>query len=160
MHLQAPSGVKQRLARSTAGPLLSLAGTVLLCLTVWACAAATATRRAQDAEFQKDYDLAVVEYTKALREKPDDAEIRSGLGRAKLRASEVHFQRGRRAAETGKLQEALVEYELAAELNPTNGLVDDALRTTPSPRKARQRSRRSSIGRATSPRRGWTCRPT
>jgi general secretion pathway protein D len=97
---------------------------------MWACAAATATRRGQDAEFQKDYDLAVVEYTKALREKPDDAEIRSALGRAKLRASEVHFQRGRRFEDTGKLQEALVEYELAAELNPTNGLVDDALRTT------------------------------
>ncbi len=36
-----------------------------------------------------------------------------------------HFQRGRRLAATGKFDQALVEYELAAELNPTSGDIDD-----------------------------------
>ena len=52
------------------------------------------------------------------------------LERAKLRASQDHFARGRRLEATGKLDQALVEYELAAELNPTSGDIDQALRTT------------------------------
>src|SRR3989449_4872037 len=94
------------------------------------CAAATAGRRARDAEHQQDYDRAVVEYTKAVRLHPDDTNARVGLERAKLRASEDHFQRGRRLAATGKYDQALVEYELAAEMNPTSGDVDDQLRAT------------------------------
>ena len=94
------------------------------------CAATTAGRRARDAEHQQDYDRAVVEYTKAVRLHPDDTNARVGLERAKLRASEDHFQRGRRLAATGKYDQALVEYELAAEMNPTSGDVEDELRAT------------------------------
>ena len=86
------------------------------------------TRR--DAERLQDYDLAVVEYTKALKLKPNDIGVRLGLDRAKLRASEEHFQRGRRLAADGKLEEALVEYQLASELNPTSGVIDEELRST------------------------------
>ena len=86
------------------------------------CAATTAGRRARD--------RAVVEYTKAVRLHPDDTNARVGLERAKLRASEDHFQRGRRLAATGKYDQALVEYELAAEMNPTSGDVEDELRAT------------------------------
>ena len=88
------------------------------------------SRRGRDAEQRQDYDRAVVEYTKALRLKPDDAEARLALERAKLRASTDHFQRGRRLAATGKYDQALVEYELAAELNPASSEVDEALRET------------------------------
>jgi general secretion pathway protein D len=106
------------------------AALVVACLLVGGCAASSASRNARDAERLQDYDVAVVEYTKALKLRPNDAGIRLGLDRAKLRASEEHFQRGRRLAATGKLEEALVEYELAAELNPTNGAVDAELRST------------------------------
>jgi general secretion pathway protein D len=102
----------------------------LLALVTAACAAATAGRRAHDAERRQDYDNAVLEYTKALRLRPNDVEVRAGLQRAKLRASEEHYQRGRRFATVGKYDEALVEYELAAELNPTSSDVDQALRST------------------------------
>jgi general secretion pathway protein D len=102
----------------------------LFCLLCAGCAASTATRHGFDAEQVRDYDRAVAEYTKALRLNPGDGGVRSALERAKLRASQEHFQRGRRLAATGKLEEALVEYELAAELNPTNGAVDEELRST------------------------------
>ena len=48
----------------------------------------------------------------------------------RLRASEEHFTRGRRLASTGRLEEALVELQIASELNPGNGDVDDLLRST------------------------------
>src|SRR5467141_199943 len=66
----------------------------------------------------------------ALRLRPDDANARIALERAKLRASQDHFARGRRFAATGKLDQALVEYEVASELNPTNGDVEDELHST------------------------------
>ena len=103
---------------------------LVLCLFAAGCAASTAVRHGRDAEHRQDYDLAVVEYTKALRLRPDDADARLGLDRAKLRASDDHFKRGRRLAAVEKLDEALVEYQLAAELNPTSSTIDEDLRST------------------------------
>ena len=94
------------------------------------CAASASFRHGRDAERRKDYDRAVVEYTKALRQNPDDADARLSLERAKLRASQDHFNRARRFAALGKLDQALVEYEVASELNPTNLEIDEELRAT------------------------------
>jgi len=100
------------------------------CLLAAGCAAATATRHGRDAEHLQDYDRAVIEYTKALRLDPYDMNARTGLERAKLRAAELHYQRGRRLAAIGKYDQALVEYQMASELNPTGGEIDDELRAT------------------------------
>ena len=59
-----------------------------------ACAAATASHNGHRAEDRQDYDQAVAEYTKAVKLKPDDGDARAGLERAKLRASNDHFQKG------------------------------------------------------------------
>jgi len=101
-----------------------------VCLLAAGCASSGALRRAHEAERAQDYDRAVVEYNKALRLHPDDLNARLALDRTKLRASEDHFTRGRRFAATGKLDQALVELEVASELNPSNGDIDDALRAT------------------------------
>src|SRR3989441_2358135 len=103
---------------------------VFACLLAAGCAAATATRRGRDAEHLQDYDRAVVEYAKALRLNPNDANARTGLERAKLRAAEGDYQGARRFAATGKYDQALVEYQMASELNPTSGDIDDELRAT------------------------------
>src|SRR5262249_39226303 len=115
-------------AAEARGPGLALL--LSLCLMTAACAAATAVHRGRDAEMRQDYDAAVVEYTKALRLHPDDPETRMSLERAKLRAADDHFQKGRRSAATGKYDQALIEYELAGELNPTSSEIDQALRST------------------------------
>jgi general secretion pathway protein D len=94
------------------------------------CASSAALRRGREAEHRQDYDLAVVEFTKALRLHPNDDEARFGLERAKQRASQDHFTRARRLAAVGKLDEALVEYQLSSELNPTSAEVDQELRAT------------------------------
>jgi len=87
-------------------------------------------RMGRDAEFREDYDRAVVEYTKALRLNPDDGGARAGLQRAKVRAGEEHLQRARRLAAVNKFDEAVIEYGVAAELNPTSTVIDDELKAT------------------------------
>ena len=80
-----------------------------LLVTLVGCASTRPFRSGQRAELQKDYDRAVVEYTRALQIRPNDRNISLALERAKLRASEVHSNQGRRLAAVGKYQEALVE---------------------------------------------------
>src|SRR5687768_11546975 len=86
-------------------------------------------RAARLAESQQDYDRAVIEYTKAVQARPDDRTLRALLDQAKVRAAQDHFSRARRMASVGKLEEALVEYQLAAELNPSNETIQEEMQT-------------------------------
>ena len=107
----------------------------LVCLIVLStfllsgCAIATAARNGQRAEQIKDYDRAVIEYTKALSDNPDNRDARQALDRVKLRAAQEHYTRGRRLEAADNLDEALLEFQLASELNPGWGDVEDALRS-------------------------------
>ena len=91
------------------------------------CATTAAFRSGERAEFAQDYDLAVADYTRALQQNPDNRSARLGLERVKVRAAQNHFTRGRRLHGTGRLDEALVELQLAAELNPGDANVEDLL---------------------------------
>jgi general secretion pathway protein D len=93
-----------------------------------ACATRGAVRAGEQAERRSDYDRAVVEYTNALRSDPDNRTARLALERAKLRASQEHFARGRRLAAAERYEEAAMELQLATELNPTDAAVDAELR--------------------------------
>ncbi len=99
-------------------------------LTMAGCASTASMRSARQAEQRQDYDAAVVEYTKVLRDDPDNTDARLALDRAKLRAAQDHFNQGRRFAALGNLESALIEYQIAAELNPGSGAVDQELRET------------------------------
>ena len=103
---------------------------LLTCALAAACATSSAFHAGQRAEQLQDYDLAVVEYTKAARAKPDDENARFALQRARLRASQDHFQRGRRLAGTERHEESLVEFQIASELNPSDSAVQTALKDT------------------------------
>ena len=106
-----------------------LAALALLLLTLTGCATAQALRQGRQAEFLQEYDRAIVEYTKVLREDPDNRDARQGLDRVKVRSAIEHFTRGRRLAQSGRLEDALVELQIAAELNPASGDVEDLLGT-------------------------------
>ncbi len=117
-------------------PALWRAGAALLAvLLAGGCVTAGALRAGQRAERAQDFDLAVVEYTKAVRANPNDRTARAALERARLRASQEHFHRGRRLAAAERHEDSLVEFQLAAELNPTDAVVETALKD------ARQRLR-------------------
>jgi general secretion pathway protein D len=100
---------------------------LLLTAVLSACATTSAFRSGRNAELAQDYDRAVVEYTRALQQDPDNRAARFGLERSKLRAAGDHFTRGRRFHDTGRLNEALVELELAAELNPSDPNISNLL---------------------------------
>jgi general secretion pathway protein D len=121
--MQAADLVLRRVVRVTAA-------LVALGALAAGCATSSALRDGRTAERADDYDRAVVAYTQALREHPDNFDARQALDRAKLRSSELHFTRGRRLYATGKLEDALVEFQLAYEMNPTNGEIDAELRRT------------------------------
>jgi general secretion pathway protein D len=91
------------------------------------CASA-AMRAGEQADIARDYDRAVVEYTKAVREDPDDRVAKQALENAKIRASLDHFARGRRFENGGRLEDALVEVQLANELNPGSADIEQTLR--------------------------------
>ncbi|MGD9903861.1 MAG: secretin N-terminal domain-containing protein [Vicinamibacterales bacterium] len=105
-----------------------LALLALATLLAAGCASSGAIANARLAEQQQDYDLAVAEYMKALRARPDDRTVRLSLDRAKLRASQDHVVRARRHLANNRTDEALIEFQLAAELNPANGDIQSELR--------------------------------
>jgi tetratricopeptide (TPR) repeat protein len=92
---------------------LRAAAIAALAATLVSCASTSSLRVARNAEASQNYDIAVAEYTKLLRENPDNRDARMGLERAKLRSSQDHFTKARRLTATGQLEEALVEYQLA-----------------------------------------------
>jgi len=110
---------------------------LLVAAAVSGCATSSAIHAGQQAEKLQDYDRAVVEYTKALRADPANLDARRSLDRAKLRAAEAHYQRGRRLAAAVKFEEALVEYQVASELNPSSADIDRELRSTRNSLKAK-----------------------
>src|SRR5580765_396939 len=105
-----------------------IAAALTLTIALQGCATTASLRSGERAEQGQDYDRAVAEYTAALKKHPDDRLIQVALQRAKLRSSQDHFARARRLEATGKLDEALVEFQIAAEMNPGSADIDDALR--------------------------------
>ena len=105
-----------------------IAATLALTIALQGCATTASLRSGERAEQGQDYDRAVAEYTAALKKHPNDRQTQLALQRAKLRASQDHYARARRLEATGKLDEALVEFQVAAEMNPGNADIDDALR--------------------------------
>lgn len=108
--------------------VLGRAAALLAVAALAGCATSGGLRTGQRAERAQDFDRAVVEYTKAVRERPDDMTARLALDRARLRAAQEHFSAGRRLAATERYEEALAEFQLASELNPTDAQVDAALK--------------------------------
>ena len=106
--------------------------TVALAAMVFAasCASYNAYERGRSAERMKDWDHAVMEYTKALEINPDNMRYTMDLQRAKLEASRIHFEKGktfRAAADAARGDEqvrlaqlAATELEVTVKLDPTN----------------------------------------
>jgi general secretion pathway protein D len=100
---------------------------ILLTVVVAGCATGAALRSGESAELARDYDRAVAEYTRVLQQNPNNRVAIQGLERAKLRGAQEHHTRGRRFHAVGRLEEALVELQLASELNPGDPNVEDML---------------------------------
>ncbi len=90
------------------------------------CATSAAFRAGQKAERVGDWDRATLEYSKALKEKPESLDARLALERARRRSAEAHITQGRRLAARGLFRDALDEYQLALDLDGAQpGLVEE-----------------------------------
>jgi general secretion pathway protein D len=116
------------------------AGAVLLfALLLSGCASFAQYRRAQMAEQEEDWDQAVLYYLDLVSREPEDLTYRSSLLRAKMRASQMHFEAGKRFAAAQGFERALFEYRQAVELDPTNQYAATELEKVRQTRLARQR---------------------
>ena len=97
------------------------ASLALILLTALAgCTAHSGQRQAQIAEQYERWDEAVLHYIELNQKHPQNVKFRTGLMRAKIKASQMHFDQARRFQEAGARDRALVEYLQAVQLDPTN----------------------------------------
>jgi general secretion pathway protein D len=108
------------------------------------CATSAAFRAGEKAERVQDYDRAVLEYQKALKDSPDNVEYRLALQRARLRAANDHVNMARRLTGRGLYNEAMNEYRLARELDPNAPGVAEGMREV----EAERRRGRASLEQA------------
>ena len=112
------TSLKQFLKRWVAVALVAAVG----------CAGTTSYQKAKEEENLGHYDLAVMNYAKALELEPGNAGYKATLARARLKASQFHFEKGKMYAASGRPDMAVVELEQAALLDPTNDYAATELR--------------------------------
>ena len=108
-----------KMRKSIVRALVLLAALVAISL-VTGCTSHQAYRQAESAAQRGDWDAAVLQYMKALDQDPTDISYRAALMRAKTKASQVHFAKGQDFEKAGVTERALVEYQQAVQLDPTN----------------------------------------
>lgn len=91
------------------------------------CAAQRAYQRAEDASKRGEWDRAVGQYMMALNKRPDNPQYRAGFERARLAASQFHFQKAKRLAESQNFEQAIIEYQIALDFDPTNQFISNEL---------------------------------
>lgn len=93
---------------------------LFLLIFTFSCTGYRAFKSGEDAEKIKDYDRAVAEYLSALAKDPDNIKYKIYLERAKLRASQIHFENGKKLHQAKQYPGAILEYQIAYQLDPTN----------------------------------------
>lgn len=112
------TSLKQFLKRWVAVALVAAVG----------CAGTTSYQKAKEEENLGHYDLAVMNYARALELEPGNSGYKATLARARLRASQFHFEKGKMYAASGRPDMAVVELEQATLLDPTNDYAATELR--------------------------------
>lgn len=97
-------------------PLLALAALAMLA----GCTSHSNYRQGEIASQLGKWDDAVLYYMKALDNDPTNISYQADLLRAKIKASQVHFEKGKEFEKAGVVERALVEYQQAVQLDPTN----------------------------------------
>jgi general secretion pathway protein D len=116
----------------------------LVALTVGAsfCAGSGAYREAREQETAQHWDVAVLKYARALDLDPGNSRYRIALQRARIKASQVHFEKGKIYRASGRPELAVVELEQAAALDSTNQYAETELK------KAREEAQKLAAERA------------
>src|SRR6266576_2069932 len=86
--------------------------------------------RGKDAEARHDYEQAYDYYQEAFSLKPKDLRYRAAYERIKFLAAASHVHRGQIMRDSGKLDEALVEFQKATLIDPSSFIAQQEVRRT------------------------------
>jgi general secretion pathway protein D len=100
----------------------------LLTLAIWGCVTSRAMRDGKDAEAREHWDIALLAYQNAFQTDPSNLEAKACYNRVRLRASRVHFERGKIYRQSGQYDLAALELEQAASLDASNDAVQQELK--------------------------------
>src|SRR5258706_11944831 len=105
---------------------------VLLCLSLptFADQAKTLYEKGADAEARQNYEQAFDFYKQAYNLKPKDLKYRSSYERTRFLSAASHVHRGQILRDAGKLDEALVEFQKAIEIDPSSFIAQQEMRRT------------------------------
>ncbi len=92
------------------------------------CAGSRAFRDAREEEAVEHWDLAVLKYARAAELEPKNHSYRMAFARAKIKASQFHFEKGKMYRASGRPELAVVELDQAVLLDPTNQYAETELR--------------------------------
>jgi len=92
--------------------------------------AASDFRKGERAEARDNLDLAYQSYKAAHEKKPLDPRYMSAFLRVRLFASAAHIQRGQALRDDGRLEDALAEFRLATNEDPSNFAAAQEMRRT------------------------------
>jgi len=86
--------------------------------------------KGKDSEARQDYEKAYDYYQEAFSLKPKDLRYRAAYERIKFLAAASHVHRGQIMRDSGKLDEALVEFQKAALIDPSSFIAQQEVRRT------------------------------
>ncbi|MCZ6745773.1 MAG: hypothetical protein O7C74_00990, partial [Acidobacteria bacterium] len=96
------------------------AAMVLLCLALAACSSGSPYKLARKYDAAGDYDRAILQYSKALNQEPENARYQMDLRRARFRASQLHFDKAKKYLQAGRLELAIQELQVAVMMDTGN----------------------------------------
>jgi general secretion pathway protein D len=82
------------------------------------------------AEVRQNYEQAYDFYKQAYDQKPDDLFYRSAYERLRFLAGASHVHRGQLLREAGRLEEALAEFQKAADIDPSSAIAKQEIQVT------------------------------
>src|SRR5450631_2360678 len=86
--------------------------------------------KGKNAEARQNYEQAYDFYKQAYDQKPQDLSFRSAFERLKFLAGASHVHRGQLLREAGRLEEALAEFQKAAEIDPSSPIARQEIQVT------------------------------
>jgi len=105
-----------------------------LCLLFMLPAAADSAKslyaKGKNAEARQNYEQAYDFYKQAYDQKPTDLSYRSAFERLRFLAGASHVHRGQLLREAGRLDEALAEFQKAAEIDPSSAIAKQEIEVT------------------------------
>src|SRR5215470_16092664 len=102
----------------------------MLALPAAADKAKSLYNKGKDAEARQNYEEAYEDYKQAFDLKPKDLAYRAAYDRSRFLAGASHVHRGQLLRNAGKLQEAMAEFQKAAEIDASSFIAQQEIRRT------------------------------